>query len=66
MESASIVATEMTRPSVLYHPILSRDGDSWCFLLGDNLQVGVAGFGDTPEKAADAFDKAWRTGEEKS
>lgn len=24
---------------------LSRDGDKWCVLLGDNLQDGICGFG---------------------
>ena len=28
-----------------------KDGDSWCVLLGDNLQIGIAGFGETPLKA---------------
>ena len=27
------------------------DGDKWCALLGDNLQEGLAGFGDTPSEA---------------
>lgn len=30
---------------------LSRDGNQWCALMGDNLQVGVAGFGDTLKEA---------------
>jgi hypothetical protein len=37
------------------------DGDQWCALYGENLQDGVAGFGDTPEKAMYAFDAAWKT-----
>jgi hypothetical protein len=24
---------------------LSKDGDQWCVLVGDNIQEGVAGFG---------------------
>jgi hypothetical protein len=27
------------------------DGDKWCALLGDDLQSGLAGFGDTPAEA---------------
>ena len=38
-----------TSPSVLYRPTVKRDGSKWCALLGENLQVGVAGFGDSPE-----------------
>jgi hypothetical protein len=53
------VAAEMRRPSVLYRPALSADGDSWCALLGDNLQEGLAGFGDTPDAAMRAFDAAF-------
>ncbi len=35
------------------------DGDSWCCLLGDDLQTGIAAFGDTPEEAREAFVKAY-------
>lgn len=35
-----------------------RDGNQWCFLWGENLQEGVAGFGDTPHKAMLAFEDA--------
>ena len=38
---------------------LSKDGNQWCWLLGDNLQDGVAGFGDTPYEAMIAFNKAF-------
>lgn len=33
-----------------------KDGNQWCVLYGDNLQVGIAGFGDTPYKAMLAFE----------
>ncbi len=46
-------------PSVLYRPRLMADGTKWCALYGDNLQEGVAGFGDTPAEAMHEFDKAW-------
>ncbi len=52
-------AWEQSRPSVLYRPALSADGNMWCALLGDNLQEGVAGFGETPDAAMRAFDKAF-------
>ena len=60
-EAAAIVSGAMTAPHMLYKPTLSPDGTKWCALYGDDLQVGVAGFGDTPEKAMAAFDVAWRT-----
>jgi len=46
-------------PSVLYRPNLSVDGNQWCALYGENLQEGVAGFGDSPEKAMLAFNENW-------
>lgn len=49
----------LSRPSYLLHPRLSIDGNQWCALYGENLQDGVAGFGDSPEAAYAAFDKAW-------
>lgn len=55
----SIAAQEMLRPSVLYRPSISIDGDQWCALYGADLQAGVAGFGDSPDAAMRAFDKAW-------
>lgn len=48
-----------TAPSVLYRPAISIDGDKWCALYGEDLQNGVAGFGDSPEQAMQAFDSAW-------
>lgn len=51
---------EAMRPSTLYRPRLSIDGDQWCALHGENLQDGVAGFGTSPEAAYAAFDRAWR------
>jgi hypothetical protein len=52
-------AQEMARPSVIFRPSLTRDGNQWCFLLGEDLHNGVAGFGDTPHAAAAAFDQAF-------
>ena len=52
-------AETLTRPSYMLKPALSLDGNKWCALYGDNLQDGVAGFGDTPALAYADFDKAW-------
>ncbi len=52
-------AWEQQRPSVVFKPTLSKDGNMWCALFGENLQEGVAGFGETPAKAMYAFDTAW-------
>lgn len=37
-----------------------KDGDHWRVLWGDDLQVGISGFGKTPYEAMDNFDKAMR------
>ena len=50
---------EYRRPSAVYRPTLTLDGNAWCALYGANLQDGVAGFGDTPAAAMAAFDEAW-------
>lgn len=34
------------------------DGDKWCVLYGENLQVGISGFGETPIDAMCAFDRS--------
>ena len=35
-----------------------KDGDMWCALHGENLQVGIAGFGPTPAHTLHAFETA--------
>ena len=47
-------------PSVVWKPRLFIDGNQWCALYGENLQDGVAGFGDSPAKAMWDFDCAWQ------
>ena len=36
-------------------PKVSKDGDMFCILLGENLQEGLCGFGKTFRKAVDNF-----------
>lgn len=55
----SLAAQEQQRPCVVFKPTLRRDGALWCALLGDNLQDGVAGFGESPHLAMTDFDKNW-------
>ena len=54
-------AARYESPSAVYRPSLSVDGNQWCALYGDNLQDGVAGFGDSPADAMWNFDQAWTT-----
>lgn len=51
-----ITAFEHRRPCVLFKPSIYIDGEKWCALYGTNIQDGIAGFGDTPEKAMIDFD----------
>ena len=48
-----------TTPSAVWKPRLSMDGNKWCALYGEDLQSGIAGFGDSPAEAMWDFDKAW-------
>jgi hypothetical protein len=52
-------AAAHAEPSAIYRPKLSIDGNQWCALYGENLQEGVAGFGDSPAAAMRAFDVSW-------
>jgi len=52
-------AWELGRPSMLLKPKITIDGNKYCALYGDNLQDGVAGFGDSPALAFIDFDKNW-------
>lgn len=58
-ESVREAAAEHARPSAVFKPRLSVDGDKWCALYGENLQYGVAGFGDSPADAVWDFDRNW-------
>lgn len=40
-------------------PRITKDGSMWCVLYGDNLQEGIAGFGDTPYQAILDFNSAF-------
>jgi len=50
---------QLIRPFMLIRPKVFPDGNKWCALYGDNIQEGVAGFGDTPAQASVQFDIEW-------
>ena len=58
-QAVEVATYEYTRPSAVFKPRVFIDGSDWCALYGDNLQDGVAGFGDTPHKAMIDFDINW-------
>lgn len=37
------------------------DGDKWCCLYGENIQDGVAGFGDSPHEAVIDWNNQFKT-----
>lgn len=59
-EAVGILTNAYDRPSAVYRPMLSLDGDRYCALYGENLVDGCAGFGETPDLAMYDFDKNWR------
>lgn len=52
---------ERCAPHVIHNAKIKQDGNQWCCILGD-LMTGVVGFGDTPEKACNEFDRVWIQG----
>lgn len=52
-------AGQMARPSVIYRPTISLDGNCYCALYGEDLMSGCAGFGETMADAMADFDKNW-------
>lgn len=58
-ESVREAAALQSRPSVLFKPVLTLDGNKWCALYGPDLQLGVCGFGDSPDEAMLEFDHEW-------
>lgn len=54
-----MTAQEFGNPSMMLKPKLFLDGNLWCALYGDNIQDGVTGFGSSPSKAYEDFDKNW-------
>ncbi len=57
--AAQTAEMERLRPSMQLRPRLFIDGNQWCALYGENLQDGVAGFGNSPHEAMLDFDKEW-------
>ena len=53
----SCTIDEYARPAITMRPRLFPDGNQWCALYGENVQEGLAGFGDTPEMAMLDYDK---------
>lgn len=52
-------AAELRRPCMLLRPKLFQDGNAWCALFGEDIAVGVCGWGESPAAAYLDFDRAW-------
>jgi len=51
-------AYEHARPSAVFKPTLTQDGNAWLAVYGD-LPTGVVGCGNSPSDAMYDFDRAW-------
>jgi hypothetical protein len=56
-----IIAEEQMSFVKTFNLIPFKDGNMWCVLLGENLQEGISGFGETPLMAVLDFNKNFRT-----
>ena len=54
-----IIETEEYNLFSILKPKLYQDGNQWCCLYGENIQEGIAGFGDTPHKAIMEWNHQW-------
>ena len=52
-------ARKQNAPHMLYQPEIFKDGNAWCALLGEDIAVGVTGWGYSPADAMAAFDIEW-------
>jgi len=60
IEIAWSIEGALTAPHVLMRPTLTRDGNMYCALYGEDIASGCAGFGETPEGAMADFDRNWK------
>ncbi|MCB7127910.1 MAG: hypothetical protein J3T61_00025 [Candidatus Brocadiales bacterium] len=59
LQAIQIYQYETTRPSVLFRPEVTIDGNMYSVLYGADLMQGCAGFGDSLAEAMADFDKNW-------
>lgn len=57
VDEARIIETAEMNLVIIFGAKLSIDGDKYCWLVGDNPQSGLCGFGDSPYLAALDFNK---------
>lgn len=47
----NLVNHRMNLSNIIYQVSIAKDGDSWCALIGLNLQDGISGFGLSVQEA---------------
>ena len=58
--SVELLETEQQyKRFAMLKPKVYKDGNKWCVLYGENIQDGVAGFGDTPHEAVIDWEVNW-------
>lgn len=60
-QAIATLVNSYDRPSAIFRPTLSVDGNMYCALYGADLMQGVSGFGETADAAMWDFDKNWRS-----
>ncbi len=58
VENGRIIEAAEMNLVIIFQAKLSIEGDQYCWLHGDNLQDGIAGFGKSPYLAALDFNKS--------
>lgn len=58
-DTATAIKEFYTSPAVVFGAKVTKDGDAYCCLYGDDLQSGIAGFGHTAKAAVEAFNRKW-------
>lgn len=60
VDEGRIIETAEMNLVIIFGAKLSIDGDQWCWLYGEDLQNGIAGFGKSPYLAALDFNVNFR------
>ena len=58
-QTQETIRQNLSTPHIEMKPKIYLDGNKWCALYGEDLERGVAGFGNSPWEAMDDFDKSW-------
>jgi hypothetical protein len=58
IDTEQIVQVEYTGAAIALKPVVFKDGDSYCCILGPDPQQGIFGCGDTPEEALSEWEAA--------